>query len=117
VIILVVDDEQAILLMLRDLLQDEGYTVLTALNGAVALALARDVKPDLVLTDLMMPTMDGYELARHLHTEPAMAHIPVIAMSAAHRSFDHVLFTDVIAKPFDIAPLIATISAQLPNAA
>ncbi len=112
-----VDDEQPILLLLRDLLEDEGYTVLTAHDGAFALALAQDAKPDLVLTDLMMPTMDGLALARCLRSDPGTACIPLVAMTAAYRPHDTDLFAHVIAKPFEVAPLVATIGALLAAAA
>ena len=115
-IILVVDDEQPILLLLRDLLEDEGYIVRIAHDGADA-AVAQDAKPDLVLTDLMMPTMDRRTLARRLRSNPHTAHIPLVAMTAEYHTLDTTLFADVIAKPFEVAPLFASIGALLPSAA
>lgn len=82
--ILVVDDESPILELLRDVLEDEGHTVLAAHNGRVAFETARQARPDLVLSDVMMPVLDGVALSRMLRDEPATRGMVVILMSAAH---------------------------------
>ncbi|MCA1667381.1 MAG: response regulator [Thermomicrobia bacterium] len=101
--ILVVDDEPPILDLLRDLLEDEGHTVLAARNGREALALARAEHPDLVLSDVMMPLMNGVQLARMLRDELLAWELVVILMSAAHppdlASAGAAAF---LAKPFDL---------------
>ncbi len=112
-IILVIDDEQAILLMLQEILEDEGYTVHVAGNGKAGLSCARTVHPDLILTDLMMPVMDGYALGRHLRAEPSTAAIPLIVMSAFYKPQPDVAFDAVITKPFDILPVLDLIDAHL----
>lgn len=111
--ILVIDDEEPIRLLIQDLLHLEGYMVLLAWNGKLGLTCAQECHPDLILTDIMMPIMDGYELSRRLHDDPHTAQIPVIAMSAAYSQRYAGLFNAVIAKPFELLPLLALISAQL----
>lgn len=113
VTILVIDDEEPIRLLIQDLLHLEGYTVLLAWNGQLGLVCAQECHPDLILTDLMMPIMDGYELCRRLHADPHTAQIPVIAMSAAYPKRYADLFNAVIGKPFELLPLLTLISTQL----
>ncbi len=111
--ILVIDDEQAILDMLEEILQDEGYTVLLAEDGQVGLERTLDVQPDLILSDLMMPVMDGRTFCRHLRAESHTVQIPLILMSAAYRPHADDAFDAVLAKPFDIRDVIELIRAQL----
>ncbi len=115
-VILVIEDEAMILDMLRMVLELEGYTVLEATDGQAGLVQALDAQPDLILTDIMMPIMDGHALCRQLRAEPRTAHIPVIGMSAAYRPQDGDAFDAVIAKPFLIPPLLALIDAHLGSA-
>jgi CheY-like chemotaxis protein len=112
-LILVVDDEAMILHMLRDVLELAGYTVLVAPNGQVGLARALAAPPDLILTDVMMPVMDGHALCRQLRAEPRLAHIPIVAMSAAYRPHADDAFDAIIAKPFEIAALLALVEGWL----
>ncbi len=102
-----------ILDMLQMVLDEEGYTVLLATDGQAGCARALDAQPDLILTDIMMPILDGHALCRQLRADPRTAHIPIIAMSAAYRPQDGAAFDAVIAKPFQIAPLLAVIQAHL----
>lgn len=83
--ILVVDDEYALVESLTELLQDEGHRVLSAGNGRDALARLRSDRPDLVLTDLMMPIADGRELIREMRALPDFRSIPVVIMTAASK--------------------------------
>jgi CheY-like chemotaxis protein len=101
--ILVVDDESPIVALLRDLLEDEGHTVLAAHNGREALALARVAHPDLVLSDVMMPLMDGVQLVRMLREEAITRKLVVILMSAAQPpDLQAVGAVAFLAKPFDL---------------
>ena len=77
--ILVVDDEPDERFLLRRMFEREGYEVLDASDGAAALAIARESPPDLIVTDMMMPVMDGAELIRRLRNDPATAGIPILA--------------------------------------
>lgn len=115
-ILLVIDDEQAVLQMLQDVLEDEGYVVLMAHNGQEGFDRALEGRPDLILTDLMMPVMNGHTLAQRLRAEPRTAQIPLIAMSAAYRARDGDTFDAVIAKPFDLVPLLDLIEGLLDGA-
>jgi circadian clock protein KaiC len=77
--ILVVDDEPDLRFMLRRVFEREGHEVLDASDGAAALAIVRESPPDLIVTDMMMPVMDGTELIRRLRSDPATAGIPIMA--------------------------------------
>jgi CheY-like chemotaxis protein len=112
-VILVIDDEAMILDMVRDLLELVGYTVLVASTGQAGLAQALAAQPDVIVTDVMMPGMDGHDLCRQLRADARTATIPVIAMSAAYRPQAGDAFDAIIAKPFDIPPFLALIEAQL----
>jgi DNA-binding response OmpR family regulator len=110
---LVIDDEPAILALVRDILADEGYTVLVATDGEEGLLHAQRTAPDLILTDLMLPGLDGYTLCRILRAEARTAQTPVIAMSAAYRPQAGVAFDAVLAKPFELDTLLSVIRAYL----
>jgi two-component system cell cycle response regulator len=88
--ILVVDDIEANVRLLQAKLQAEYYDVLTAADGAAALELAAREKPDLVLLDVMMPGMDGFEVCRRLKEEPATRHIPVVLVTALDGRADRI---------------------------
>lgn len=98
--ILIVDDEPAILEMLRDVLEDEGFGVVTADNGAAALRLLQKISVGLVLMDFMMPGLNGLELADQLRQQPHTADLPLILMSAVPPSETAGRFLGVIPKPF-----------------
>jgi CheY-like chemotaxis protein len=108
--VLIVDDEHAIASLLVHALEDEGHMVIAASNGRTALASAAETRPDLVITDFMMPVMDGAELVRALAADPALATVPVIVMSsmpeAAVRERTDGLALMFLRKPFNIFALI-----------
>jgi len=116
--ILVVDDEVEIVELLTDYLTAEGYRVTIASNGREALGKAGAEKPDLVILDIMMPDLDGFEVCRRLR---ANSGIPVIMLSARRQEDDKVLglglgADDYIAKPFSPREVVARIKAQLRRA-
>jgi CheY-like chemotaxis protein len=84
--ILVVDDEFDLLTTWRLVLRMEGYEVSTASNGLLALESARANRPDLIITDWMMPIMDGVALCRALAADPTLADVPVVLSSAAAKT-------------------------------
>lgn len=104
--ILLVDDEREILELLELIIEEYGFQVLTAPNGAAALTLARQHKPSLVLTDLMMPVMDGYAFVAAIQADPVLHAIPVVVMTAGIMTDDRRTMLGpvqgVIAKPFRI---------------
>jgi CheY-like chemotaxis protein len=76
-----VDDEKSLLLIAQRVLEKEGYDVITASDGAEGLKKAQEVLPDIIVLDIVMPVMDGYEVCRRLQAGPATCHIPVIFLS------------------------------------
>jgi DNA-binding response OmpR family regulator len=114
--VLVVDDEVDIREAVSEVLADEGYEVHGAKDGAEALRKARDVHPSLVLLDLMMPGMNGWEFRAAQATDPELSGIPVLVLSALGRvaGFDAAGF---IQKPFDLDELLSAVRAHTPAAA
>lgn len=105
--ILVVEDEEPVQQLVADLLGDEGYHVLIVGDGAQALALAHAERPDLVVTDLMMPVMDGIELCRRLRADARTCEVPIVVMTAAGRAQSDAARADAyLAKPFDLDALL-----------
>lgn len=80
--ILIIDDAIDIVTSLVDLLEETGYKTFTAFNAVSALEITRDIIPDLILCDVFMPEMDGYQYLQEIRKEPATANIPVIILSA-----------------------------------
>ena len=112
--ILVVDDDPSILALVAEILQDEGYEVATARNGAEALAQVAEAVPAVLLTDLMMPVMDGPALVQACRATPVTAGLPIVVMSAALPALLDGLawlgVQDAIYKPFDMDVLVAIIA-------
>ena len=116
--VLIVDDTPANLRLLVDALEQHGYAVAVAQDGREALQRAAFVHPDLILLDVMMPVMDGYEAARRLKADGATSAIPIIFMSALSEVEDKLTGfaaggADYVTKPFDIAEVLARIDLQL----
>ena len=116
--ILVVDDEIYIVHILDFSLGMEGYEVVTALDGEQALEKARAEKPDLIVLDIMMPKLDGYETCKRLKADAATKDVPVILLSAKGRNVDQkvgfeVGADDYITKPFSPRKLVERINGIL----
>ena len=116
--ILVVDDKSNVRTLIREYLTEEGFRVVTADNGRNALYEARHTKPDLILLDIMMPEMDGYEFIRRFRLESTT---PVILLTARLEETDKVLglelgADDYITKPFGMRELLARVRAVLRRA-
>jgi CheY-like chemotaxis protein len=108
--ILIVDDEPDFRFILRRIFERSGYEVAEAGHGAAALELVSAFTPDLVVTDMMMPVMDGVELIRRLRSDPATAGIPILAVSGdSHLALDA---DAIIPKPF-IAHQVLEAAAML----
>lgn len=116
--ILVVDDTTASLDLLSELLSDTGYSVRPAQDGKMALLSAKARPPDLILLDVRMPGIDGYEVCQRLKADPATADVPVIFLSALRETGDKVRgfalgAVDYIAKPFQPEEVLARVRTHL----
>lgn len=116
--VLVVDDEKNIVNIIAFNLKREGYEVLTAEDGEEAVAIADEKNPDLILLDIMMPKMDGYEACRKIREKHNM---PIIMLTARAEELDKVLglemgADDYVTKPFGTRELIARVKANLRRA-
>ncbi len=110
---LVVEDEPAILRLVTMVVQDLGFQVIAVSDAEAALeAIARE-KPQVVLTDVRLPGMDGVELARRIRSDPALAGVPVLLMSAYGEPPDHD-GDGFLSKPFDLDQLIEFLRRHLP---
>jgi CheY-like chemotaxis protein len=112
--ILVADDDSNVRLMFRLILEGAGYAVREAPNGIGALILIRDALPDLVLTDMVMPVMDGEELISRLRSDPRTAALPILAVSGHANTRGKAQLADgILAKPIDRKVLIEAVASLL----
>jgi two-component system alkaline phosphatase synthesis response regulator PhoP len=114
--VLVVEDEAELRIVLEDNLQYEGYRVISAATGEQALAIAQDEHPSLVLLDVMLPGMSGYEVCRKLRTNGV--DVPIIMITARNAELDRIAglelgADDYVGKPFSVRELMARVRAQL----
>ncbi len=113
--ILIVDDEPNILTALRFLLEEEGLTVYQASNGQEALAVLNQHRPELVILDVMMPGMDGFETARHIRRDPRHMDVTIIFLTAKGTQQDRFNGYDsggeiYLTKPFENQALLNTVN-------
>lgn len=113
--ILIVDDETNICELLRLYIEKEGYTAVTAHDGETAVSLAQSENPDLVLLDIMLPKLDGWQVCREIRKT---SETPIIMITAKGEVFDKVLglelgADDYITKPFDMKEVVARVKAVL----
>jgi two-component system, OmpR family, alkaline phosphatase synthesis response regulator PhoP len=116
--ILVIEDDEEIIGLLRFNLENHGYRVMTADEGKKGLDFAKKLKPDLILLDIMLPGIDGYEVCRSLRAHEGMENIPIIMITARSEELDVVLglelgADDYVTKPFSIRELLSRIKVQL----
>jgi len=113
--VLVVDDDESIRQIVTIFLRDEGYDVLAVAHGQAAAEQVGSFAPDLILLDLRMPVMDGWEFARWYRGQPP-PHAPIIAFVAALNVVQDTAGLDaagILPKPFDLEELLATVSSGL----
>jgi two-component system alkaline phosphatase synthesis response regulator PhoP len=116
--ILAVDDEPHILKLVAFSLRSGGFEVLEATDGLAAIEIARAEQPDLILMDVMMPALDGFEACRRLKADPATAEIPVVMLSAKSQKAEQAAgldsgATEYICKPFTPKELVAAVRGYL----
>ncbi|SEF68964.1 two-component system, OmpR family, alkaline phosphatase synthesis response regulator PhoP [Caloramator fervidus] len=116
--ILIIDDELHIIELLKYNLEANGYKAFYALNGKEGLRLASEKKPDLILLDVMLPEMDGFDVCKEIKKNEDTSNIPIIMLTAKSEEFDKILglelgADDYITKPFSIRELLARVKAVL----
>jgi DNA-binding response OmpR family regulator len=117
--ILVVDDERSINELIAVTLKQEGYEVSQAPDGKAAVRMAHELKPDLILLDMMMPGMTGIDVARTLHASPGTIHIPIIFVTALSEPRERVeglaipQAVDYVCKPFELQELVIRVRNAL----
>jgi len=114
--ILIIEDDPGILLSLKDEFESEGYTVSTAEDGEKGLEIAKQQKPDLIILDIMLPVLDGYEVCKRLRMEGNTT--PIIMLTVKDKEIDKVLglelgADDYVTKPFSLRELMARVKAVL----
>ncbi len=119
--VLVVDDDAVIINLLQVNFELEGYTVLTAHDGDEAIERARRAQPDVVVLDVMMPGMDGIEVARRLRADSDTAHLPILLLSAKAQGSDMTAGLDTaddyVTKPFEPLELLDRVAALVASRA
>jgi two-component system alkaline phosphatase synthesis response regulator PhoP len=118
--ILVVDDDHEVVRLMRAYLERAGYEVLVAYEGETAVYTLRRDKPDLVLLDLMLPGRDGMEITRLVRSDPQLAHIPIIMLTARVDDTDKIVgleigADDYVTKPYNPREVVARVRARLRN--
>jgi DNA-binding response OmpR family regulator len=117
--VLYVEDEPEMIDLVRLILSRKGYNVIGAHGGQEGLSMIQQYNPDLVLLDLMMPDMDGWDVYQHIKSGENTRHIPVIVITAKAQSIDKVLglkiarVDDYISKPFSPSDLVASVQRVL----
>ncbi|WP_142414482.1 response regulator [Hathewaya massiliensis] len=116
--ILIVDDEEHIQELIKFNIEKNGYRAICAGNGFDAIKLAKEELPDLILLDLMLPGMDGYDVCKEIRKESTLSKTPIIMITAKSEEFDKILglelgADDYITKPFSIRELLARVKAVL----
>ncbi|MCS7286612.1 MAG: response regulator [Anaerolineae bacterium] len=117
--ILCIEDEPEMIELIRIILEKKGFEVKGAVGGKEGLEKARSEKPDLILLDLMMPEMDGWEVYRQLKSDEELKDIPVIIVTARSQNIDKILglhiakVDDYITKPFGPSDLVESIKRVL----
>lgn len=116
--ILVADDEADVRELIADVLETSGYNVVQAVNGREAFEKIASVKPDLVILDIRMPEMTGFEVCRKAKTDVALRHIPIIYVTASSQKITEQVLADTMAnghifKPFEIEAILDLIEGFL----
>ncbi|HFQ93811.1 MAG TPA: response regulator transcription factor, partial [Anaerolineae bacterium] len=116
--ILVVDDDKEVVRLMRAYLEQAGYDVLVAYDGDTAVHILRRDKPDLLLLDLMLPDRDGYDITRLVRSDPVLAAMPIIMLTARVEDTDKIVglemgADDYVTKPYNPREVVARVRARL----
>jgi two-component system, cell cycle response regulator DivK len=116
--ILMVEDTEDNRQIIRDLMESVGYDLIEAVDGAAGVAMAAEHRPDLILMDIQLPVMDGYEASRRIKADPELSHIPIIAVTSYALSGDEAKTRAAgcdgyVAKPFSPRQLLAKMNEFL----
>ena len=119
--ILVVDDDKEIVRLLRGYLEQAGYQVLVAYDGATAMHILRRERPSLAVLDLMLPDRDGWDITRIVRSDPTLVDLPIIMLTARVEDQDKIIglelgADDYITKPFNPREVVARVRAVLRRA-
>ena len=119
--VLYIEDERQVIDLVRDALKMTGYKVVGATSGRQGLTMMKERKPDLLLLDLMMPDINGWDVYREVKTDKQLADIPVIVVSAKVPDEGNIIIKDLppvddyLTKPFDVEDLIRSVKQLLAN--
>jgi len=119
--VLYIEDERQVIDLVREALKLAGYKVVGATSGRQGLTMMKERKPDLLLLDLMMPDINGWDVYREVKTDKQLADIPVVVVSAKAPDEDHLVLKDLppaddyITKPFDVEEVIRSVKELLAN--
>jgi DNA-binding response OmpR family regulator len=116
--ILIVEDEQGVVHLLKARLEPEGFQVIAAYNGQEGLRAVTEARPDLVILDLTLPGLDGFELCRRIRQQPETARLPILVLSGRTEEVDKVVMLelgadDYVTKPFHTKELVARVKTLL----
>lgn len=119
--LLLIDDDPNLILLVQDYLEFRGYQVVTAENGRQALEVLENFYPDLIICDVMMPEMDGYELVERIRQDPRTDWIPILFLSAKGQTQDKIKGLNTgadiyLVKPFEPEELVAQVESSLKQA-
>ena len=117
-VILIVEDDEKNLKLFRDILQFHGYSILEAVDGSQAIDLAKEHKPDLILMDMQLPVMDGFDATRRIKSDESLEKIPIIALTALAMSGDMKRMMAAgcdgyISKPINLTEFLLTIEKYI----
>ena len=117
--VMIVEDNELNMKLFRDLIEASGYETIQTRNGMEALDLARKYRPDLILMDIQLPGLDGYEATRRIKANPELRHIPIVAVTSYALSGDDLKAREAgcdayVTKPFSPRALLAKIREYLP---
>ena len=115
--ILVVDDDAMVIKLLENILKNQGFEVVVAHDGIDAMVQVKNTKPDLIVLDVMMPELNGYEVCSHLKFDPQFKGIPIIILTSRDQELDErigkLMGIEYLHKPIDRERLLATIAGLI----